>query len=115
MDYSRYIDCLLTSRNKHIVVIGCGLAGLTVSIALAKAGHTVEIVEAAAAISYIGAGIQVSPNSSKILRKLGVDKYIEKYCTEPVDLRMMRWQNGRILVECPLKEPAHNEYMSPYW
>ncbi|KAH8812785.1 hypothetical protein F5884DRAFT_316912 [Xylogone sp. PMI_703] len=99
----------------HILVIGCGLAGLTVSIALAKAGHTVEIIESAPAISYIGAGIQVSPNSSRILRKLGVDQYIEKYCTEPVDLRMMRWQNGQILVECPLKEPAHKEYMSPYW
>ncbi|RFU28497.1 hypothetical protein B7463_g7848, partial [Scytalidium lignicola] len=99
----------------HILVIGCGLAGLTVSIALAKAGHTVEVIESAAAISYIGAGIQVSPNSSRILRKLGVDKYIEKYCTEPVDLKMMRWQNGQVLVECPLKEPAHNEYMSPYW
>lgn len=101
--------------DQHILVIGCGLAGLTVSIALAKAGHTVEIVESAASISYIGAGIQVSPNSSRILRKLGVDKYIEKYCTEPVDLKMMRWQNGQVLVECPLKEPAHNEYMSPYW
>lgn len=85
------------------------------SIALAKAGHTVEIVESAAAISYIGAGIQVSPNSSRILRKLGVDKYIEKYCTEPVDLKMMRWKDGQVLVECPLKEPAHNEYKSPYW
>ncbi|KAE9402179.1 FAD/NAD(P)-binding domain-containing protein [Gymnopus androsaceus JB14] len=99
----------------HIIIIGCGLAGLTVSIALAKAGHTVEIIEAAADISYIGAGIQISPNSSRILRKLGVDKYIEKYCTDPVDLRMMRWQNGQILVECPLKEPAHNDYKSPYW
>ena len=60
-------------------------------------------------------GIQISPNSSRILRKLGIDKYIEKHCVEPVDLRMMRWRNGKILVECPLKEPAHNEYGSPYW
>jgi hypothetical protein len=60
-------------------------------------------------------GIQVSPNSSRILRKLGVDKYIEKYCSEPVDLRMMRWRDGKVLVECPLKEPAHSEYGSPYW
>jgi hypothetical protein len=96
-------------------VVGCGLAGLTVSIALAKAGHEVDIVEAAPAISYIGAGIQVSSNSSRILRKLGVDKYIEKYCTEPIDLKMMRWQDGQVLVECPLKEPALNEYGSPYW
>ncbi|KAJ6562814.1 hypothetical protein DFH09DRAFT_1159686 [Mycena vulgaris] len=99
----------------HIIVIGGGLAGLTVAIALAKGGHRVDILESAPAITYIGAGIQVSPNSSRILRRLGIDKYIEKYCTEPVDLRMMRWKDGQILVECPLKDPADNEYNSPYW
>ena len=60
-------------------------------------------------------GIQVSPNSSRVLRKLGIDKYIERFCTEPVDLRMMRWEDGQKLVECPLKTLAHEEYGSPYW
>jgi len=99
----------------HVIVIGAGLAGLTVAIALAKGSHQVEILESAPEITYIGAGIQVSPNSSRILRRLGIDKYIERYCTEPIDLRMMRWKNGQILVECPLKEPAHKDYKSPYW
>ena len=73
------------------------------------------MLESAPQITYIGAGIQVSSNSSRILRQLGVDKHIDKYCTEPVDLRMMRWQDGSVLVECPLKVPAHDEYGSPYW
>ena len=60
------------------------------------------------------AGIQVSSNSSNVLRRLGIEKHILPYCTEPIDLRMMRWQNGQILVECPLKEPA-KEYGSPYY
>lgn len=60
-------------------------------------------------------GIQVTPNSSRILRRLGIDKYIEKYCVRPVDLRMMRWETGDILVDVPLKEPAEKEYGSPYW
>jgi salicylate hydroxylase len=60
-------------------------------------------------------GIQVSPNSARILRSLGIHKYIEKHCTEPEDLRMMRWKDGQILVECPLKKPAQEEYGSPYW
>jgi len=50
-----------------------------------------------------------------VLRKLGIDKYIERFCTEPIDIRMMRWENGQKLVECPLKIPAHEEYGSPYW
>ncbi|KAF4624688.1 hypothetical protein G7Y89_g13481 [Cudoniella acicularis] len=110
---------LETRREDHLCkrndVIGCGLAGLTVSIALSKSGHQVSIVESAPSMLYIGAGIQITPNSSRILRKLGVDKYIEKYCVEPVDLRMMRWRTGKILVETPLKEPANTQYGSPYW
>ncbi|CAK7204857.1 hypothetical protein SEUCBS139899_007619 [Sporothrix eucalyptigena] len=99
----------------EIIVIGAGLAGLTVAIALQQAGHKITVLESAPQITYIGAGIQVSSNSSRILKKLGVDKHIEKYCTEPVDLRMMRWQDGNVLVECPLKAPALDEYGSPYW
>lgn len=57
----------------------------------------------------------MTSNSSKVLRRLGIDKYIEKYCTEPVDLRMMRWKDGQKLVECPLKQPAKDDYKSPYW
>ncbi|KAF2096043.1 FAD/NAD(P)-binding domain-containing protein [Rhizodiscina lignyota] len=99
----------------HIIVIGTGLAGLTAAISLSKAGHNVEIVEAAPAVGYIGAGIQISPNSSRVLRKLGVDKYIQKYCLEPIDLKMMSYHSGNVLVETPLKEPALQRYGSPYW
>lgn len=95
-------------------MIGSGLAGLTAAISLRKAGHEVDIVEAAAAIGYIGAGIQISPNSSRVLRHLGVDKYIEPYVLEPIDLKMMSWKSGEVLVHVPLKEPA-KEYGSPYW
>ncbi|KIH93584.1 salicylate hydroxylase [Sporothrix brasiliensis 5110] len=105
----------LTPDTQEIIVIGAGLAGLTVAVALQQAGHNVTVLESAPQITYIGAGIQVSPNSSRILRRLGVDKHIAPYCTEPVDLRMMRWQDGQVLVECPLQQPALDEYKSPYW
>lgn len=71
--------------------------------------------EASSKLTKKHTGIQVSPNSSRILRKLGVDRYIERCCTEPIDLRMMRWRDGKVLVECPLKEPARKAYGSPYW
>jgi salicylate hydroxylase len=105
-----------------------------VAIALADGGHEVIVLESAPAITYIGAGeltavlamsrtisaeilpgIQVSSNSSRVLRQFGIEKHILPYCTEPIDLRMMRWDNGQMLVECPLKEPALKEYGTPYY
>lgn len=49
------MDRYLQDR-QHIIVIGAGLAGLTVAIALTRAGHKVDIVESAPKITYIGAG-----------------------------------------------------------
>jgi salicylate hydroxylase len=63
----------------------------------------------------IVAGIQVTPNSSRVLRKFGVDKFIQRNATEPIDLKMMRWEDGQMLVETPLKSAADERYGSPYW
>ena len=45
-----------TDALQKIIVIGAGLAGLTVAIALAQGGHEVTVLESAPKITYIGAG-----------------------------------------------------------
>lgn len=51
----------------QIIVVGAGLAGLGAAISCLLAGHDVQILEAAVEIREVGAGIQVLPNSSRIL------------------------------------------------
>jgi salicylate hydroxylase len=53
-------------------VIGAGIAGLAISIALAQRGAKVTLLEQAAAISDIGAGIQISPNGMAVIHALGL-------------------------------------------
>ena len=62
----------MTFRGKPITVIGAGIAGLAVSVALARHGAQVTILEQAAAISDIGAGIQISPNGMAVITALGL-------------------------------------------
>ena len=55
-------DVIDASCKLDIVVVGCGLAGLSTAYCLGKAGHRVTILEAASGCSEIGAGIQLAPS-----------------------------------------------------
>jgi salicylate hydroxylase len=55
-----------------VTVLGAGVAGLCVARALALRGAQVTVLEQADAIREVGAGIQISPNSAKVLHALGL-------------------------------------------
>lgn len=57
----------------RIVVIGAGIGGLAVARALALRGADVTLLEQAAEITEVGAGLQISPNGMAVLRGLGLD------------------------------------------
>src|SRR5262249_61723635 len=61
------------NRKTQIAVVGAGLGGLTVAGFLQRAGFPVTIYEQAPAFSRIGAGIILTANATKVLRRLGVE------------------------------------------
>jgi len=56
----------------RVAVIGAGIGGLSAALSLLEAGFDVHVYEQASPINEVGAGIQVSPNVSRILRRLGL-------------------------------------------
>jgi 3-hydroxybenzoate 6-monooxygenase len=54
------------------LVIGGGIGGLTTALALARGGHRVRVLERAPEFGEVGAGLQVGPNASRVLHRLGV-------------------------------------------
>jgi salicylate hydroxylase len=62
-----------TSRPLTALVVGAGVGGLTVALALARAGLLVTVVEQAQALGEVGAGLQVSPNATRVLFNLGLE------------------------------------------
>ncbi|VUC32393.1 unnamed protein product [Clonostachys rosea] len=56
-----------------IIVAGAGLGGLGAAIALARAGHNVEIFEQSRFLNEVGAAIHIAPNATRILKSWGVD------------------------------------------
>ncbi|KAI7554433.1 hypothetical protein KC331_g552 [Hortaea werneckii] len=67
----------------YILIVGCGLGGLASALALAQAGHRVTVFERSAKLQEIGAGIQLSPNATRLLKHWGVFDEVSKYADQP--------------------------------
>jgi 2-polyprenyl-6-methoxyphenol hydroxylase-like FAD-dependent oxidoreductase len=63
---------------KRILIVGGGIAGLSLNLALRDRGWDVELVERSAAADPLGAGLAVQPNAMWALRRLGVAAAVEQ-------------------------------------
>ncbi|KAI0739994.1 FAD/NAD(P)-binding domain-containing protein [Daedaleopsis nitida] len=82
------------SHQLHVLIVGCGMGGLAAAHCLGKAGHKVTIFEAAAAIGEVGAGIQVTPNVSRLLRRWGAGAALETVGVRPEAIVLRRYSSG---------------------
>ena len=85
-------------------VVGGGIGGLAAALSLHRAGFDVHVYEQAHSVSEIGAGIQVSPNASRILHGLGLGDDLAAMGVRPLALHQRRWDDGRTLLRTPLAD-----------
>ncbi len=55
-----------------IAIAGCGVAGLTAALLLARKGHSVALFEQSPTIGPAGAGILLQPSGQLVLGRLGL-------------------------------------------
>ncbi|MEX0351599.1 MAG: FAD-dependent monooxygenase [Paracoccaceae bacterium] len=67
----------MTLRDQKIVVVGAGIGGLSAALALRQRGADVTVLEQAAAITEVGAGLQISPNGAAVLNALGLSEDLD--------------------------------------
>jgi len=100
----------------RIAIIGGGIGGLSAALQLLKAGFEVHVYEQAAAIGEIGAGIQISPNASRLLVRLGLKPAMDKVGVRPLAVHQRRWDDGRTLQRAPLgPEEVEAAFGAPYY
>ena len=82
------------SHQLHILTIGCGMGGLAAAHCLGKAGHKITLFESAPAIGEVGAGIQVTPNVSRLLRRWGAGSVLDEVGVRPGAIALRRYDTG---------------------
>jgi salicylate hydroxylase len=98
-----------------IAVAGAGIGGLAAALALARKGHAITLVERRPGFSEVGAGLQLSPNASRILTDLGLGPALRRVVTEPQRVVVRDIGNGREIGQVALGPFMRERFGAPYW
>jgi salicylate hydroxylase len=97
-----------------VLIVGAGIGGLTLALALARRGQEVVVLEKRTALEEAGAGIQLSPNASRVLIDLGLGRALTRAAAEPVRLTVRSGRSGDVLASSPLGAAMRERYGAPY-
>jgi salicylate hydroxylase len=100
---------------RTIFVAGAGIGGLTASLALARQGFRVVVLEKAERLEEAGAGLQLSPNASRVLVDLGLAPRLATRAVTPEAISLMSARRGGEVARMPLGEAATLRAGAPYW
>jgi len=96
-------------------VVGGGIGGLTAARALLRAGLDVHVYEQASQLREVGAGVQVSPNASRVLHGLGLAEELARMGVRPLAWHQRRWDDGRTLLRTPLGDTMLDAFGFPHY
>jgi salicylate hydroxylase len=103
------------AASRTIFIAGAGIGGLTAALALAARGFRVVVIEKAERLEEVGAGLQLSPNASRILISLGLKERLAARAVVPEAISIMSARAGGEVIRLPLGEAASQRAGAPYW
>ncbi len=98
-----------------VTIVGAGIGGLTAALALARRGLSVTVLERAPALDEVGAGIQLSPNASRILIGLGLGEALAARAVVPEAMAVRSAATGGTLATAELGAAVASQYGAPWW
>ena len=98
----------------QLLIAGGGMGGLAAAIAAARAGWQPRLFERASAFGEVGAGIQLGPNSTRLLAGWGLEAELHRVAAFPEALVVRDATSGAQLGHLQLGELFGARYGSPY-
>ncbi|HSC96187.1 MAG TPA: FAD-dependent monooxygenase [Burkholderiales bacterium] len=98
-----------------ILIAGGGIGGLSAALALALKGRRVHVLEKAPEFGEIGYGIQMGPNVSRMLDRLGLLKVLEPHSVYPDALILVDAIDNREITRIALGKAFLERYRYRYF
>jgi salicylate hydroxylase len=102
------------AQDLPVLIAGGGIGGLSTGIALGRAGIDATVLERSTFAEDSGAGIQLGPNATRILRGLGVLDGLLPQAFRPEAVWLFDGLSGRRVATVPLGDHAEQRYGAPY-
>jgi salicylate hydroxylase len=102
------------TTSQPVVIVGAGIAGLTAALSFARKGISAEIFERTSVLSETGAGLQLSPNATRLLTKLGLLPQLENLWREPQAVTLVSGSSLRMIASVPSGQFARDRWGAPY-
>ena len=99
----------------RFAIAGAGVAGLTTALALLQQGFKVDVFEQASQLGELGAGLQISPNGSRVLQALGLEAALKTCVSQAQGKEIRMWNTGQRWKLFDLGEDCLARFGAPYW
>src|SRR5882762_7739001 len=101
-------------RHSSVLIVGGGIGGLATAIAAARNGLDVRVLERAPGFDEVGAGLQMGPNATRMLARLGVLDQALATAVRPAQALMLDALTGDVLTTLELGAACEARYGYPY-
>jgi len=104
-------------QDVRVGIVGAGIGGIATAAFLGRAGFSdVTVYEQAPGLDEVGAGIQMAPNATRLLQRLGLDRRLAQDGIElQTGWELRRWQDGHCLFSQPLGAECRRRFGAPYY
>jgi salicylate hydroxylase len=97
-----------------VIIVGAGLSGLAAAISTRLSGHNVTVFESAKELQEVGAGLQLTPNCTRILQQWGLSDRLWAAAAEPTELLVHRYSGEILALEREFDKNIRAKYGAPF-